>query len=154
MTGYIRHVTLMTGHVVRQHRADMDDAAIAALSETLDGVLQGATMPVPGCPGYVVNGGHSGYDLWITVWREPWPSTTPIMTMGTALKSRSARGLWHMLHDTATTPCATDREAVPGAPWQADRIELGAIQHADAMSWTGDFSRCLAWTWHDYRRGR
>ena len=51
----------------------------------------------------------------------------------------------------ATTPVVTDREKPPRTPWQADRIEAGALLHPDAIGWTGDFSRCLAWAWSEYR---
>jgi hypothetical protein len=154
MTAFIEHVTLNSGHSLRQSRSGVSDAAVAALSETLDGLLQGAVMPVPGNPDYVLNGGHSGYDLWATIWRGPWPSRAPILTTGTALKARSAPRLWRMLHDTATMPCVTGRGAVPPAPWQADRIEAGALDHPEAIVWTGDFARCLAWTWYEYRMRR
>ena len=154
MSTYIEHVTLTTGHNVRQFRSGVSQAALAAVTETLDGILEGAVMLVPGCPGYLVNGGHSGHGLWATVWHGPWPSKEPILTTATALKARSAPRLWRMLHDTATTPCATRREAVPPAPWLADRIEVGALEHPEAMEWTGDFARCLAWAWYEHRIGR
>lgn len=151
---YIYHVTLNTGHGARQYRRDVGEAAIAALSDTLDGVLQGAHLPVPGQPDYLLNGRHSGHDLIATVWRVPWDKRAPILTCGTALKSRSASALWRMLHERPSLPLVTDPTRPPSAPWQADRIEAGALLDASPMTWTGDFSRCLAWAWHDYREGR
>lgn len=153
MTKYIHHVTLNTGHVARQERAAISDGAIAALADTLDGILQGAHVPVPGCEGYLINGSHHAHDLIATVWRGPWERRIPIITMATALKSRSSPALWRMMHDQSTVPLATRADAPPPAPWQADRIEAPAMAHPDALEWTGDLSRCLAWAWAEYRGG-
>jgi hypothetical protein len=148
---YIWHVTLNSGHGTKQFRADISDEALAVLAVTLDGILQGARMDVPGCPGYLISGTHSGHDLITTIWRGPWDERVPVMTMATALRSRSAPALWELMHDQATAPLATRRDKPPAAPWQADRIEAGALLYQDAMDWTGDFSRCLAWAWAEYR---
>jgi hypothetical protein len=150
---YIWHVTLNSGHALRQDRSDITEDAVAALSTTLDGILQGAHLTVPGFPGYVVNGSHHGHDLIATLWRGPVERRVPILTTATALKSRSARQLWELLHDQSTVPLMTQRERPPAAPWVADRLEIGAAGDPDALLWTGDFSRCLAWTWAEYRGG-
>lgn len=151
MPSYIWHVTLNSGHTAKQRRRDISDAAIAALSDTLDGILAGGRMPVPGFDGYLINGSHSGHDLIATIWAGPWERRAPILTTATALRSRSAPALWRLMHDQATLPLATDPERSPSAPWQADRIEIGAAVHPAAVAWTGDLSRCLAWTWQAYR---
>ena len=153
LTRYIWHVTLNTGHVAKQRREDVGEAAVAGLSDLLDGILQGARLPVPGCDGYLVNASHAGHGLIATVWRGPWTNPVPILTTATALKSRSAPELWHLMHDQSTVPLMTDRETPPRTPWQADRIEVGGMMYADALTWTGDFSRSLAWSWAAYRNG-
>ena len=33
----------------------------------------------------------------------------------------------------------------PEVPYIADRVEVGAYLHKDALKWTGDFSRCMGW---------
>lgn len=150
---YIWHVTLNSGHVAKQSRSDIMEEAIAALADTLDGMLQGNHVDVPGFPGYIVNGSHSGHDLIATVWRGPWDKRVPVVTMAVALRSRSAASLWKLLHDKSTVALVTSRENPPAAPWLADRIEVGAAIHHDALAWTGDFSRCLAWAWAEYMGG-
>jgi hypothetical protein len=148
---YIWHVTLNSGHVAKQERSNISEEAIAALADTLDGILQGAHLQIPGVDNYLVNASHHGHDLIATVWRGPWDRRAPIVTTATALKSRSAKSLWELMHDQSTVPLRTDRGRPPTTPWQADRIEVGASLHPDALSWTGDFSRCLAWSWAEYR---
>lgn len=152
MPDYIHHVTLNTGHAVRQRRADVGEPAIAALADTLDGLLSGARLPMPGHPGYLLNASHHGHDLIVTLWGKQASVDVPILTTATALKSRSAPAFWRMLHDTSTVPLATRRDDPPKAPWTADRVEIGALTNQAALAWTGDFSRCLAWTWWSYRR--
>lgn len=148
---YIWHVTLNTGHGLRQYRRDIGDAASAAIAETLDGLLQGTRMPVPGRPGYLLTGASMGHDLLVNVWRGPWERRHLLLTSGTALKSRSARDLWQAMHDQAPMPLATHRGDVPRAPWVADLIAPEAALHPDALAWTGDLARCMAWAWAEYR---
>lgn len=152
MVDYINHVTLNSGHTIRQRRADIDNEAIAAVSEVLDGILQGAHLPVPGFPDYLINGSHHEHDLIATIWRAPWEKRAPIVTMATALRSRSSPALWRLMHHKPTARLETDANTPPSAPWQADRVEIGAELFPDALAWTGDFSRCLAWAWSEYRK--
>lgn len=149
---YINHVTLNSGHMASQRREDVGEATIAALSDMLDGLLTGARLPVPGQPSYLLSATQTGHNLIVTLWRGPWERRQPILTTATALKSRSAPGLWRMLHETSSVPLATDPASPPSVPWTADRIELGALLDASPLAWTGDMARCLAWAWHSYRR--
>lgn len=156
MSGRLYHVTLMTGHVARQSRDDVSQDAIDVVAELLDGILQGAHLPLP-VPGYLVNGTHFGRDLIATVWRGPWVTRVPILTTGVGLRSRSAPRLWRELHahpEALPAPLATDVNAPPPVPWIADRIEAGALLHTDALAWTGDWARCLGWAWMDYVSAR
>lgn len=149
---HLHHVTLTTGHVRRQARDEVGEDAIAAVAELLDGILQGARMPVR-VPGYLVNGRHLGRDLITTVWRGPWEDRRPVLTTGVGLRSRSAPRLWRILHDhqeTLPAPLVTDPGHPPPVPWVADRIEIGAALHPDVLEWTGDWARCLGWAWADY----
>lgn len=82
----------------------------------------------------------------------PWETRVPIITIGVATKSRSARTLWRILHDKSPFPLATTASFPPAAPWIADRIEGGALMHPEALTWTGDFSRNLGWAWMEYDR--
>lgn len=41
----------------------------------------------------------------------------------------------------------TSPDQVPPEPWVAVRIEVGAAVMPEAMAWTGDLERCLAWAW-------
>jgi hypothetical protein len=44
--------------------------------------------------------------------------------------------LWDM-------PVLTDPDKCPPLPYVADRVEMVAVLHSDALVWTGDFSRCM-----------
>jgi len=147
---YIQHITLTTGHTTRQRREAVTDAAIFAVMDILDGALQGGIMAIPGRPGYLFSAAHVGRGLVSTIWRCPVEERVPVLTMGTVIHSRGAAPLWRMLHEDSSLPVATDPQAPPRAPWQADRLEIGALEWPEAMSWTGDFSRCLAWAWLEY----
>lgn len=150
---YIWHVTLNSGHALKQPRSAVGDDAIAALADMLDAVLAGGHPEVPGFKGYVVNGNYSGHDLISTLWAAPWSNRVPILTTAISLKSRSSPALWRMMHEQSTVALRTEADKPPAAPWLADRLEAGAVLHADALAWSGDFSRCLAWAWAEYRGG-
>lgn len=72
---------------------------------------------------------------------------TAILTTGIALKSRSAARLWEEL--LLVTPDDIPAPSQPPVPWIADALHPEAIKHIRALSWTGDYSRCIGWTWAD-----
>lgn len=151
---YINHVTLNSGSVAQQRRSDIEDEVISSLSDVLDAMLQGSKVPIPGCPGYFVYGVNQGPNLIATICagdpqdRKTW---VPLVTTGVAVKSRSARKLWDLLHKDPNTPVVTDPGQWPPVPFVADRIESLDTDHLEAFAWTGDFCRSLAWAWADYR---
>jgi hypothetical protein len=151
---HIWHITLNTGHAVKQHRSSVSDGAVTSVSELFDGVLRGARLPVPGFNSYLFNATHSGRDLIITVWRGPWERRAPIVTIAVGLRSRSAPQLWRIMHGQSTVPLKTKLDELPRVPWVADRLEFGAAMNTDALEWTGDFSRCVAWAWMEYTEAR
>lgn len=147
---YFDHITITTGHTVRQYCNDVTDETVARLQSMLDIALQSsAPTAVPGVEGATITAtAPTAKTLLATV----WIVQMPIITVGVALKSRGGAELWRMMVESATTPVAPRISAgqQPPAPWIADRIEAGAAQHASTLSWTGDFSRCLAWAWAEY----
>lgn len=154
---YIYHVTLQSGHVARQFRRDVSDAAIDAVSALLDSLLTGGKPAVPGQPDFWIDGAHQGRVLTVTLWTGMRDDGDPILSTVTCLKSRSSPHAWRLLHDTANIPYVTDPDNPPPAPWTADRLEAGylamaqgAIQRGESSLWTGDFTRCLAWAWMEY----
>ncbi len=44
---------------------------------------------------------------------------------------------------------AISKDNEPPAPWCAVQIGTAAILHPDALSWVGDFERCIAWAWSE-----
>lgn len=158
-TVYIHHVTLQTGHVARQYRREVSDEAIVSITKMLDAVFADGKSAVPGFPGFWVSGVPDGRSLTITLWTGAGDNRLPILTSTTCLKSRSSIGAWRALHDSATLPYATDPSDPPPAPWTADRLEIGynvlagnAIARGEASFWTGNFARCVAWAWAEYKK--
>lgn len=145
--GYLLHATLTTGHVARHRRSDTDGRAVALVADMIDGLLQGARMQVPGRPGHFATGVNAGRNLITTLHAD----RTPILTTGVCVQSRSSPRLWRMLHEGPYS-LATDSDHPVSAPWIADRIEPGALDHMEAMRWTGGWARCLGWAWLEYDR--
>lgn len=149
-SAYLHHVTLNTGHVVRQPRSVLGAPVQAAFAELLDSLLQGGRPAVPGFAGYVAQGTQWGRDLLVTV--IGLSSQAPVITTGVCLRSRSSRRLWRAMHDKAIVPLATVSDQPAPPPWVADLLWPTATLHPDALEWTGDWSRCLGWTWVEYDR--
>ncbi|SKA31126.1 hypothetical protein [Consotaella salsifontis] len=144
---YFSHVTLDTGHRARQPREAVADTVIEMMRPILDSALTGGKPAVPGCEGYHLASSHATRNTMLaTLYHD---DGTPILTTAVCLKSRDGPKLWRMLHER---PLATRPDDPPPAPWIADRLEPGAMAHPDALAWTGDFSRCLAWAWAEYDR--
>ncbi|NBN62760.1 hypothetical protein [Pannonibacter tanglangensis] len=149
---YFTHITLNNGHTAKQPRSEISDQVVVLLHELFDSILQGGHPQLFNDPRYLLSGTHAGSNLIVTLWRGPWDTRVPILTMGTALKSRSSRRLWEAMHADTKTKLATDPATPPPVPWQADRIEVSAFAAIDAMQWSGDMSRCIAWAWAEYSR--
>ncbi|UNU01215.1 hypothetical protein [Xanthomonas translucens] len=146
---YITHITLTTGHIARQQRGDVPDAALAALLPWLAGALSsGHPTPLPWLPGgYSALALQQDGALVVTVYG-PDPDTgqpEPLTTFGVAPRSRSAAPLWDML--MRTQPYVIAGLSMPGAPWCAVAPYPTLVAHPDAIEWLGDFERCAAWAW-------
>lgn len=151
---WLHHVTLATGHVTRSPRSGVWDETIAALTPLLTRALRGEHVAIPHLPGYTITGGVHGRCCAITLAAQG--GEIPILTVGIAPHNRCGAHLWRHLHDRAAEwriPAATDRETVPSAPWCLDVLLHGAALYQDAMEWTGDFARSVAWTWIELRMG-
>ncbi|MFB2530735.1 hypothetical protein ACEYYA_01040 [Paracoccus sp. p3-h83] len=142
---YFRHITCNTGRSVNQYRTDISDVAISRLSDALDIILTGGTAQI--VDGYTLTGTHAGTCLIATL----WAVDDPILTMAVALRQRGSDRLWEAIH-RGQSNLPTFGRPPPRAPWIADRVEPTASRYPDALQWTGDLSRCLAWAWHEYRR--
>ncbi len=146
---YITHITLTTGHVVRQQRGDVPDAALAALVPWLAGALaRGQRTPLPW-----LHGGYSALALQqdgalvVTVYGPDPDIGKPeaLATFGVAPRSRSAAPVWNLLMETQ--PDVITSLSMPGAPWCAVVPYPVLVAHPDAIEWLGDFERCVAWAW-------
>ena len=67
----------------------------------------------------------------------------PILTTGGTTDMHS--DLWETLHESAISPVATKASQPPDRPYIADRIDIPHPAGLHIRTWTGDFSRCLAW---------
>lgn len=145
MTRYLHHVTLTTGHVRRSSGDEVGDAVIASLHDFIAAMITGGRPAIPNFPGYTMTGTGEGKCLLGTVWR----GDAPVVTIGIAGRSTCGAKLWQILHQTlaAMPPLATAGQPCPPEPWCAARLEVGGILDHEAMTWVGDFERCLAWAW-------
>lgn len=157
---YVHHVTLTTGDVRYSPRDEVRDDIVAGLRPLIGRALTGKHTPVPtpDGAGFTLTGGVLRDCCAITLWApdpsmDATPSHVPVLTVGVAPHGRCGARLWRMLHEGATTLVRTSPDERPPAPWCADRIEVGAALYPDAMHWTGDLSRCLAWAWIEMREG-
>ncbi|NNV07147.1 hypothetical protein ETC03_12225 [Geobacillus sp. MMMUD3] len=138
MSKYINHITLNTGHVRKTFSSEVNKSIYFILSRMRKEIFSVGTEIVDG---YTAKGTEEkGNGSIITVYDR---QGVPIITTGIAKHKHST--IWKLLHQTTTMPLQTDPSSPPEAPYVADRLEIGALMNMDAMSWTGDFSRCMAW---------
>jgi hypothetical protein len=151
----IDHVTIDSGHRRMSERSEIADDVVEVLRGMIERIVEGETVALPQ-PGYVLSGARAGRCLIVTLWGHTSdtarPERVPVMTMGVGAHSRCAATLWRALHDgPGRGPAATDPGRPPRAPWCGDRLEIGAMLMQEALHWTGDLSRCIAWTWLEMR---
>lgn len=147
---HIRHVTLTTASTRDSLPGEAGADARRALRPVIEQALTGRPAAVPGIEGYTIAGGDGGRCIALTVYGPP-PDQLQVLTVAVALHSRCGSPLWRRLHSLGD-PVATDPEAVPPEPWVADLLHAGALASPQALEWTGDLSRCLAWTYWEMRQ--
>ena len=139
MTDFLYHVTLNTGRVRKTYPHEVGRDLYFYLRR----IFEESTRP-EGAEvydiGYVLKTTRHGRQAIGTIYG---PDGAPILT--TACSPTPDPELWRQLHETATLPLVTDPHKPPPGAFVADRVELGAVMHMDAMTWTGDLARCFGW---------
>lgn len=147
------HITLQTGHIMKQRRSMVAHDVVAFSGDLLRRALSGGHPALPFDNGkWLLTAASSEGTLVSTLWAGPWKSRVALLTSGVALNPLSGLHLWQALHETAGH-LATDPKRPPKVPWIADRIEPGIVNHVEAVAWTADFARSLAWAWFE-RQGK
>lgn len=135
---HINHITLTTGHIRQTTPDEIGKGWYFALNRIINDSFQSHAELLPG---YTLKSSRSGDTSIGTVYATA--DGAPIIT--TLCTNSNQPELWEMLHDTATLPLATERSNPPAAPYIADRLEVGASEHLDALKWTAGFSRGFGW---------
>lgn len=140
---YLYHVTLQTGHMRKSLRSEVDSELMNQLNEIFEKSVDKPTT-LEFNPTYSVRSTAATEGYFITLKGNKKGKQIPILTLGVSLDSYVP---WDLLHDpnTLSLPIKTKREDKPPLPYLADRLEVGAAYFYEALSWTGDFSRCMAW---------
>lgn len=135
---YFNHITLNTGHMRKSYANEVDKRVYFVVKRLLKDAMTptGAVL----FEEYTVKTTKVGASAITTIYG---PEGVPILT--TACSKNDDGSLWQTLHDTFAGPLATNANEPAPLPYVADRLEVGAMQHAEALAWTGDFARCFAW---------
>ncbi|WP_338709233.1 hypothetical protein [Paenibacillus amylolyticus] len=134
----INHITLNTGHVRQSYPDEIDKGMYFALNRIVNDSFDSDGASV--MDGYVLKSSRTQRATIGTIYAY---DGVPILT--TLCCESGDLQLWELLHKTATTPLVSQSSKQPETPYIADRLEVGAMAHLDAMKWTGDFSRCFGW---------
>lgn len=154
---YLTHVTLNTSHVRRSPRSEVGGDVVRELTPTLAAALRGERSSL-WIPGYQIEGARYGRCCLVTLYGVVGESRgaeqVPVLTTGVAGHSRCGARLWRELHELAAqvgVEPRTDPNDAPGAPWVADLLLPGFALDPSIGEWTGDYSRCVAWTFLEMR---
>lgn len=156
---YIEHLTLTTGHSRRCWREEVADNVLELLRPLIDQAVRpsiktGRYVPLPNvvsprCTITATTG--RGRALLVTIWAPPvqgGTAPTPLVTLGVAPTSLAGAELWRQMVPGGGEE-QMPRPAAPAVPWCAVQMHDSAALWPEAMSWLGDFERCLAWAWVD-----
>lgn len=135
---YINHITLTSGHMRKTYPHEIDKRIYFRMNRLVKESLEGKKPEI--FPGYYLRATRVENSAVATIHSQR--DDIPVLT--TACTDEYA-DLWKYMHDTATTPVTTKVSDPPPYPYIADRLELGAVLHPDALRWTGDFARCFGW---------
>lgn len=158
MTRDLAHVTLQTGHSRISPRSEVQEGVVESLEPLLARALAGEHVGIPEVPGYTWVATEYGHCCLLTLWAQHTeggrPDPVPVLTVGVAGHSRCGAETWRALHTgTSAGPYATDPERQPPTPWVADRLEVGMARYPETASWSGDWSRTIAWCFLEMRKG-
>lgn len=141
---YINHITLNTGHTRNSYPNEVSKELYFILKRLQKELLSENGAEI--IDGYRAEGKYAkGHGLLITLYSK---NKIPILT-SIVVNENDDDFLWKLLHEHSTTPLKTKATNPPKKPYIADKIEIGAIAHMDAMEWTGDFSKCIGWMYVD-----
>lgn len=146
---YIRHITLQTAHSRNIEKSEISAESIEFCTDLITSCLLNPNekVSIKNFDGYYFSAGNTGgKSLFGTVWY----GELPLVTFVVAKKSRNAAKVWQELHRNVTLEAKTDVKDVPSVPFIAVSVQVTANLVPDAMSWLGDFERCIAWAWMDY----
>lgn len=134
---YINHITLNSGHIRKAYPEEVNKDLYFRLRQIFKRSLtpDGVEM----FDGYIVKTTQTEIGSITTIFKEG----VPIIT--TACSKNDTGILWKSMHETSMVPLKTKVTDKFMLPYIADRIEVGAMFHIDAMEWTGDFARCMGW---------
>ena len=145
----MQHITLNTGHSRDSHRAEVRDDIIETLGPLLVQACSGDIVegvPVPGTRGYSFTARCAGDCMTASVYADGPPAQ--LLCSFAVAGSECGRTVWPVMHQLDfDVALATDPNSVPDPPWCAVLLTRACIVHAQALSWLGDFERCLAWTY-------
>lgn len=147
MNRFIRHITLTTGHSRDSYAGEVTPEAVEVCKDLIRQMVAVQRPRIPGFESFSVTGVRHGRCFVATV----WSGGEPIVTIGIATHSRCGAEVWQALHKSASLLCATSADQCPTEPWCAARLEPHSLFYPDVMAWVGDFERCMAWAWIDYR---
>jgi len=137
---YINHITLNTGHCTKSYPNETDRVMYPYLKEIYEEMFNdnGAVIN----DGFVAKGykqGKSGIVIKI------YCTYTGAHVLTSFITKNNNNRVWKKLHSKVLFPLKTHSMAPPKPPYIADRIEVGALLHSEAMLWTGSFIRCMGW---------
>jgi hypothetical protein len=135
---YINHITLNTGHVRKTYPDEVNKEIYFILKRILRDSMKPSGAEV--YQGYTLRTTQDGGSTIATIYHRDGAAI--LTTLCTKFGDDEA---WKILHEYSTAPLATKPTEPIAAPYIADRLEIGAAFHMDAMGWTGDLSRCLGW---------
>lgn len=152
---YLEHLTLLTGDTRRSWREDVPDDVLDLLRPLLDrAIATGGHVPLPDVvsPRCTITAvAARARALLVTVWGPPAvygvpASPTPLVTIGVAPTSLASAELWRRMAPGGGEEQLPQPDA-PSVPWLAVKLHDTATLWPEALSWLGDFERCLAWAW-------
>lgn len=142
MTGYLWHVTLDTGDVLRVPRGEMPEGLLVTIGEHVGRAIANGPDPIPEAPDYRLMASVASGCLIGTI----LDGSAPVLTFGVAAKSLRSGSLWQMLHEGRHYPTA-DRPA-PQTPWLGVRFDL-PDRVIKIAGWAARYEQLVAWAWVD-----
>jgi len=145
MKKYITHLTMNTAHSRKSYSDEVSKEIYVYMRGIINKAMSGEDVELLDNTTFKLT--VEGKSYIGTIYAKTEKGSKPILTTGGTSDENDKKYVWNELIKLERATFGESKIAVmpPAVPFVADLLLPFAIINLEALSWTGDFTKCLAW---------